>query len=49
VFSTPPIVVTGRYERFADFVALARRLDPSGKLRNDMVDDYVPRPATGDL
>lgn len=48
VFSTPPGVVTGRYERFADFVALARQLDPSGKLCNDMVDDYVPRPATGD-
>ena len=48
VFSTPPGVVAGRYERFPDFAALARRLDPSGKLRNDMVDEYVPRDATAD-
>ena len=48
VFSTPPGVVAGRYERFADFASLARRLDPAGKLRNDMVDAYVPRDATGD-
>jgi len=48
VFGTPSGVVAGRYERLADFVELARRLDPSGKLRNDMVDGYVPRDATGD-
>lgn len=46
VFSIPPGVVAGRYERSADFVALARRLDPTGKLRNDLLDDYVPRDAT---
>lgn len=48
VFGTPPGVVAGRYERFADFAALARRLDPSGKLRNDMVEAYVPLHEKGD-
>jgi alditol oxidase len=45
VFSTPPGVVSGLYERFADFAALARRFDPEGSLRNDLLDAYLP----GDL
>lgn len=47
VFSTPPGVVSGLYERSGDFAALARRLDPRGALRNDLLDAYVPREARG--
>ena len=39
VFSTPAAEVVGCYERWADFAALARRLDPAGALRNDMLDE----------
>lgn len=41
VFSTPPEVVAGSYERLGDFAALTARLDPDGKLRNDLLDAYV--------
>ena len=41
VFSTPADVVAGSYERLADFAALAARLDPAGKLRNELLDTYV--------
>lgn len=42
VFSTPPEVVSALYERSADFVALSRRFDPEGSLRNDLLDRYLP-------
>ncbi len=42
VASIPPDVVAARYERWADFVALAERLDPAGVLRNDLLDAYLP-------
>ena len=40
VFSTPPRTVAERYERWADFTALAQRFDPDGVLRNDLLLDY---------
>ena len=42
VFSTPPDVVRGLYERFEDFEALVRDLDPQGKFRNDLLAAYLP-------
>jgi xylitol oxidase len=45
LFVTPPEVLAGRYDRYADFVALIRRYDPIGKFRNEMLDRYFP--ATG--
>ena len=42
VFSTPPDVVRGLYERFDDFEALVRDLDPHGKFRNDLLEAYLP-------
>ena len=38
VFGTPPAEVVGSYDRWADFATLARRFDPDGALRNDMLD-----------
>ncbi|MEE6262257.1 FAD-binding protein [Plantactinospora sonchi] len=40
LFGVPPEVVRGRYDRYADFVALAGRYDPSGRFRNDLLDTY---------
>jgi xylitol oxidase len=34
LFTMAPDLVRSRYERLPDFVALAERLDPEGKLRN---------------
>jgi xylitol oxidase len=34
-------VRSGRYERMADFVGLARKFDPSGKFRNELLDGYL--------
>ena len=34
VFTTAPDAVRSRYQRLPDFLALMRRLDPSGKFRN---------------
>lgn len=42
VFSTDPGELAGLYERLPDFVALARRYDPTGKFRNDLLDRYLP-------
>ncbi|MEO3817220.1 FAD-binding protein [Plantactinospora sp. B24E8] len=44
LFGVPPEVLRERYDRYADFVALARRYDPTGKLRNDLLDTYFPDP-----
>jgi alditol oxidase len=38
-----PEAVRARYPRWDDFRALARSLDPAGKLRNDFMDRYFPR------
>lgn len=38
LFCTEPSVVRGRYPRAEAFTALARRLDPAGKLRNAFLD-----------
>jgi xylitol oxidase len=45
VFSVPPDIVTAGYERWADFLALAERLDPAGVLRNELLNDYLPSAA----
>jgi xylitol oxidase len=42
VFSTPPEVVRGLYDRFEDFEALVRKLDPQGKFRNELLAAYLP-------
>jgi xylitol oxidase len=42
LFVTEPEAIRERYERHADFVALAHRYDPAGKFRNDMIERYVP-------
>lgn len=41
VFTLPPADIRGRYPRYADFRALAGRLDPEGKFRNTMVQDLL--------
>ncbi len=40
LFRIRPDVLSGRYERWADFVALIRRFDPMGKFRNPFTDRY---------
>jgi xylitol oxidase len=42
LFDVPPEVLRQRYPRYADFAALARRFDPAGKFRNDLLDRYFP-------
>ncbi len=42
VFSTPPDVVRGLYDRFEDFEALVRELDPRGTFCNDLLETYLP-------
>lgn len=42
LFGVPPEVLRDRYDRYADFVALTRRYDPTGKFRNDLLDRYFP-------
>jgi len=37
LFTMAPDLVRSRYQRLPDFVALAQRLDPEGKLRNDLL------------
>ena len=39
-------VLAQRYDRYADFVALARQHDPTGKLRNHLLDRWFPRPGS---
>ena len=41
LFAMPGDVVATRYPRLADARALARRLDPAGKLRNAFLDRYL--------
>ena len=42
VFTIAPDLVRSAYPRIGDFAALADRLDPTGKFRNDFVDTYLP-------
>jgi xylitol oxidase len=41
VFSTPPAEVAALYPRFADARALIERYDPTGKLHNAFLDEYL--------
>lgn len=41
LFEMAPVQVQARYPRIADFQALARDFDPSGKFRNSYVDRYI--------
>jgi alditol oxidase len=45
LFGVGPEAVTGRYERWSDFVELVHRFDPAGKFRNDMMRRYLPAPS----
>lgn len=38
LFTMPAATLRGRYEKMADFIALAKRLDPAGKFRNEFLD-----------
>ena len=42
VFTTPGSVLRGLYDRYDDFVALARDLDPAGVFRNAMLEQCFP-------
>ncbi len=44
-FGLAPAAVAAAWPRYADFAALAARLDPGGKFRTELFDRYVPRPA----
>ncbi len=41
VFTMDPATIRSRYERFADFAALADRYDPKGVFRNDYLTDLL--------
>lgn len=41
VFTTDPATVRARLPRLPDAAAVFRRVDPAGKFRNRMIDDYV--------
>jgi xylitol oxidase len=43
VFTVSPPHLAAQYERLPDFVALARRLDPDGKFRNALTDEWLSR------
>ena len=42
VFGTAPATVAVRWPRLADFAALARRHDATGKFRNAVLETYLP-------
>jgi xylitol oxidase len=42
LFGIDPWTLARRYPRHADFTALTRRLDPTGKFRNDLLDLWFP-------
>ncbi|NJP32895.1 D-arabinono-1,4-lactone oxidase [Micromonospora thermarum] len=44
VFGLAPAAVAAAWPRYADFVALATRLDPTGTFRTELLDRYFPRP-----
>jgi alditol oxidase len=41
LFTLPPARIKGSYERWEDFLALSKRLDPNGKFRNEFLDANV--------
>ena len=41
LFTMAPAELRRRYERLPEFVALAKKLDPQGKFRNDFLDRYI--------
>jgi len=41
LFTMPAATVQSRYPRLGDFRALAHRLDPAGKFRNEFIDEFV--------
>ncbi|WP_225852065.1 FAD-binding protein [Micromonospora sp. AMSO12t] len=43
VFGLAPAAVAAALPRYADFLDLARRLDPAGTFRTDLLDHYLPR------
>lgn len=45
LFGMSPEAVRARYPRWADFVALASDVDPTGKFRNEFLDRYLGSPA----
>ena len=47
VHDLDPDLLAERYDRYGDFVALARRFDPAGKLRNDLLDRWFPQGRPG--
>lgn len=43
LFDLTPAAVAAAWPRYADFLDLARRLDPAGTFRTDLLDRYLPR------
>jgi alditol oxidase len=41
LFTMAPAELRSRYERLAEFVALAKKFDPQGKFRNDFLNTYI--------
>jgi xylitol oxidase len=41
LFGVDPALLSGLYDRWADFVALTRRFDPAGTFRNELLDRYL--------
>lgn len=41
LFTVSPEILRQRYEKMHDFVALAKRLDPNGKFRNEFLDGNI--------
>ncbi|MFG1605998.1 FAD-binding protein [Actinoplanes sp. NPDC049265] len=41
VFTMPAATIRSRYDRFADFTELVRHYDPTGKFRNEWLDDLL--------
>jgi len=43
LFTVPAAQLRARYERFEDFIQLAKKYDPKGKFRNDFLNDNLFR------
>ena len=42
LFTIGPAAISRRYERYADFISLMGRYDPTGKFRNEVLDLWFP-------
>lgn len=42
LFTLAPEALESQYQRYADFAALMQRHDPTGKLRNELIDTWFP-------